>query len=305
MLAGIDDPRLRILRQAQSAGRASRAMPASPPPRRTGSPFSTPTTSWLPDHLAELDRVRSPLPPGRADRRPPTSRPMAAGAIPPAAPRARRAARRSTSSSCMARGRAGALVELGRGGSRARRRGRSAISRRGRLGQDMRLLDADRARHAGRGLDPEHRHLSAAPDRPLRFDGSLWRGRTLSGQPRDVSHRVAFLLDRYDSAPAALKPGIDRFIDRGFSLVPARFRARGRSRHDPGAAPALPAPASGRRPAAARRRAPPRSRRPLPLPAARRRSSRRFAGRSGGSAAKSIQRYILTLRNQKIYLSPS
>ena len=210
MLAGVDDPRLRILRQPNGgAGLARNAGIAAA--TADWIAFLDADDLWLPDHLAELDRIRTRFPQAgligtayvQAD---------GSGAYPPP---------------CRA---PGMLQEINfferiAPGEPALSSSSAAVSRRtvetvgdfpaDRLGQDMRYW-----MRIALAMPVAVSTRRTAIYRPLPTGlsasmGSLWRGRTLSG-PRDVSHRIAFLLDRYDAAPAALKPGIDGFIDRDF-----------------------------------------------------------------------------------------
>jgi glycosyltransferase involved in cell wall biosynthesis len=210
MLAGIDDPRLRILRQSNGgAGLARNAGIAAA--KADWIAFLDADDLWLPDHLAELDRIRSRFPQAGligtayvwADGN---------GACPPP---------------CLAPGMVQEINFFERiaRGERALSSSSAAVSRRtvetvgdfpaDRIGQDMRYwMRIALAMPVAVSTRPTaiYRPLPTGLSASI---GSLWRGRMLTG-PRDVSHRVAFLLDRYDAAPAALKPGIDRFIDGDF-----------------------------------------------------------------------------------------
>jgi glycosyltransferase involved in cell wall biosynthesis len=212
MLAGIDDPRLRILRQSNGgAGLARNAGIAAA--KADWIAFLDADDLWLPDHLAELDRIRTRFPQagligtayvqtdGSGSYQPPRPGPGTLREI-------------------------NLFDRIGRG-EPVLWTSSAAVSRRTiedlgdfpaeRLGQDMRYwMRIALARPVAVSTRrtavyrPVATGLSASTD-------SFWRGRgqTLSS-PRDVSHRVAFLLDHYDAAPAALKPGIDRFIDADF-----------------------------------------------------------------------------------------
>lgn len=210
MLAGVDDPRLRILRQSNGGpGLARNAGIAAA--KADWIAFLDADDLWLPDHLAELDRIRARFP--------------KAGLIGTAYVQA------DGSSSYQPPRRApGMLQEINfferiARGEPALSSSSAAVSRRtvetvgdfpaDRLGQDMRYW-----MRIALAMPVAVSTRRTAIYRPLPTGlsasiGSLWRGRTLSGA-RDVSHRIAFLLDRYDAAPAALRPGIDRFIDRDF-----------------------------------------------------------------------------------------
>ncbi|HVQ07561.1 MAG TPA: glycosyltransferase family 2 protein [Allosphingosinicella sp.] len=209
-LAGVDDPRLRILRQSNAGpGLARNAGIAAA--KADWIAFLDADDLWLPDHLAELDRIRARFPQagligtayiqadGSGSFRPPDP---GSGAV-----------------------REVNFFERIALGDPLLFSSSAAVSRRtvealgdfpaDRFGQDMRYW-----MRIALAMPVAVSTRSTAIYRPLPTGlsaslGSLWRGRTLTG-PGDVSHRIAFLLDRYDAAPAALKPGIDRFIDREF-----------------------------------------------------------------------------------------
>jgi hypothetical protein len=210
MLAGIGDPRLRIVRQSNAGpGRARNAGIAAT--KADWIAFLDADDLWLPDHLAELDRIRARFPQAgligtayiQAD---------GSGSFRPPGPEA--GAVRQVN-----------FFERIALGDPLLFSSSAAVSRRtvealgdfpaDRFGQDMRYW-----MRIALAMPVAVSTRSTAVYRPLPTGlsaslGSLWRGRTLSG-PGDVSHRIAFLLDHYDAAPAALKPGIDRFIDRDF-----------------------------------------------------------------------------------------
>jgi glycosyltransferase involved in cell wall biosynthesis len=210
MLAGVDDPRLRILRQANGgAGLARNAGIAAA--KADWIAFLDADDLWLSDHLAELDRVRARFPQagligtaylqtdGGGSYRPPRPAPGRLQEINFFERIARGEPALSSSSAAVSRRTVAAVGDFPAD----------------RLGQDMRYW-----MRIALAMPVAVSTRRTAIYRPLPTGlsasiGSLWRGRTLSG-PRDVSHRIAFLLDRYDAAPAALKPGIDRFIDRDF-----------------------------------------------------------------------------------------
>ena len=210
MLAGIDDPRLRILRRPNGGpGLARNAGIAAA--KADWIAFLDADDLWLPDHLAELDRVRARFPragligtayiqaDGSQPFRPPGPAP---GTV-----------REINFFECIARGE----PVLSSSSAAVARRAVEAVGDfpADRLGQDMRYW-----MRIALAMPVAVSTRTTAIYRPLPTGlsasvASPWRGRTLRGA-RDVSHRVAFLLDRYDSAPAALRAGIDRFIDRDF-----------------------------------------------------------------------------------------
>ena len=208
LLEGIGDPRLRILRQAnQGAGPARNAGIAAA--TADWIAFLDADDLWLPDHLAELDRVRSRFPEAgligtawrHADGKPLPADPGTLQEI-----------------NLFERLAAGEPVLCTSSAAVSRR----TVARVGdfpprRLGEDslywLRIALALPVAVSTRPTvtyRPGPASLSATRE-------SFWRGRAERlASARDVSRRVAFLLDEQEHAPAALKPGIDRFIDADF-----------------------------------------------------------------------------------------
>ena len=212
MLEGIEDPRLRILRQANAGAGVARNTGIAAA-RADWIAFLDADDLWLPDHLAELDRVRGRFPEAgligtawlQADR-------DGIFQAPPGEPGTVREI------NLFERIAAGEAVLWTSSAAVSRR----AVERLGdfpvaRLGQDtlywLRIALAMPVAVSSR-VTAIYR---PAPSGLSNSSESFWRGRAERlASARDVSHRVAFLLDHYDEAPAALKPGIDRFIDADF-----------------------------------------------------------------------------------------
>lgn len=210
-LAGIDDPRLRIMHQTnEGAGVARNTGIAAA--KADWIAFLDADDLWRPDHLAELDRVRRRFPEAGLIG---TAWVYAGGDGALAPDPGPGQLEEIDFCDCMARGQ---QVPWTSSAAVSRR----AVERLGdfpaaRLGQDMLYwlriaLSMPVAASSRRTAiyRPIPTGLSASTE-------SFWRGRRLPlASARDVSHRVAFLLDHYDAAPARLKPGIDRFIDADF-----------------------------------------------------------------------------------------
>jgi glycosyltransferase involved in cell wall biosynthesis len=210
IVAGYDDPRIRMLAQDNAGAGAARnaGMAAA---RADWIAFLDADDLWLPDHLAELDRLRADFP--------------EAGLIGTSyiqgwpdgryrAPRAR--AVRHEEINYFERVAAGEHV-LWTSSAAVPRRNLETVGDfgSGRMGEDTRYwlrialelpVAVSTRRTAVYRTSPNG--LTAAA-------GHRWRGRPLR-RPADVSHRVAFLLDRYARARPELRRGIDLFVDQDF-----------------------------------------------------------------------------------------
>jgi glycosyltransferase involved in cell wall biosynthesis len=210
MLAGVDDPRLRILRQPNGGpGLARNAGIAAA--KADWIAFLDADDLWLPDHLAELDRVRARFP--------------RAGLIGTSYIWARPGRRMLLPRQAPGRLEAINYFERVAGGGEVLLTSSAAVQRRavdaiggfgdGESGEDTRYwmriaLGFPVAASSRRTVvyRPSAKGLSAAV-------GERWRGQPLAA-PADVSHRVAFLLDHQARASRELRRGIERFIDQDF-----------------------------------------------------------------------------------------
>lgn len=210
-LAGFDDPRIRILSQANAGAGAARnaGMAAA---RSEWIAFLDADDLWLPDHLAELDRLRTRFPDaGLIGTSYVHSRPDGRFRAPPAGPGRlarinffeRQAAELSllwTSSAAVPKRCFEAVGGFGRA----------------RTGEDTRYWLRIALEHpvaVSTRPTAVYRH---SPNGLTASIGSRWLGRPLR-QAADVSHRIAFLLEHCPQAASPeIRRGIERFIDEDF-----------------------------------------------------------------------------------------
>ena len=210
LAAGFGDPRVRMLSQLNAGAGAARnaGMAAA---RAEWIAFLDADDLWLPDHLAELDRLRAGFP--------------EAGLIGTSYLTSRRDGRYRAPRARPVRHERINYFERVAAGEHVLWTSSAAVPRRnletvgdfgsGRTGEDTRYwlrialelpVAVSTRRTAVYRRSPGG--LSAST-------GDRWRGRPLR-RPADVSHRVAFLLDRYPHVRPELRRGIELFVDQDF-----------------------------------------------------------------------------------------
>ena len=279
MLAGVDDPRLRILRQSNGGpGLARNAGIAAA--KADWIAFLDADDLWLPDHLAELDRIRARFPKagligtayvqtdGSSSYQPPRRAPGMLQEINFFERIARDEPALSSSSAAVSRRAVETVGDFPAD----------------RLGQDMRYW-----MRIALAMPVAVSTRRTAIYRPLPTGlsasiGSVWRGRTLSGA-RDVSHQSPFSSTVTTPRPPRSGPASTASSTGIFAGACAIPRATATSPRSGRCARSICAgPGAGTGCCSAPRASP----RPPPASstAARWRSFRRCAARSGGSGAK-------------------